>query len=123
MKLSKILVLLIPMFLIISLVSCASSGKQGKSDEELVKEALMASKWRANETLGEYYAAVELTFEDSVYQTRVIINTQTISAIMHKYEIKNGEIICHNDSNEPTVFSYKIENGKAILDMGPYSPS
>lgn len=122
MKLSKIITLLISVVFIFSLASCTMSGEQGKSEEELVKEALMASEWLASETIGEYHAFVELMFEDTVYQTRVIINTQTISSVIHKYEIKDGKIICYTD-NEYTEFSYTIENGKAILNMGPYKPS
>lgn len=120
MKILKFFALLISIVLTLSLISCASNEK-GKSDEELVKEALQECKWRSSQMVGDYHTSVELTFEDSVYQTRVTVNAQTISAVIHEYEIKSGKIICYTDKSS-TEFSYKIEDGKAILDMGSYLP-
>ena len=71
-------------------MAACSSGENGKTDEELVKEALQAYKWNSSQMVGDYHTAVELTFEDDVYQTRVIVNAVTISATMDKYEVKNG---------------------------------
>ena len=122
MKMLKFLFLIMSVVLITSLIACGST-KSGKSDIELVKEALKENKWRSSQKVGNYNTIVELTFEDSVYQTRVVINTQTISAVIHEYEIKDGKIICYTDDERTVEFSYTIENGKAVLDMGSYSPS